>query len=75
MVTVGDRIYPAATHLPSCPNYTLETFVRVEYDGSSMLMESAEANAMQREDGDIYDLTNVMLTRDQFNAVPESAGF
>jgi len=75
METVGDRTYPAPTHLPSCPSYKLETFVRVGHDGSSMLMEPAEAEAMQRDGGGIYTLTDVMLTRDQFDAVPESAGF
>lgn len=74
-VTVGDQTYPTPTHLPSCPSFKLETFVRVEHDGSSMLMEPAEAEAMQRDDDGIYKLTDVMLTRDQFDAVPESAGF
>lgn len=73
--TVGERTYPAPTHLPSCPSYKLEKFVRVEHEGSSMLMEPIEAEAMQRDDGGIYKLTDVMLTRDQFDSVPESAGF
>jgi hypothetical protein len=58
-----------------CPHYKLERFVRVSHDGSGMVMEAAEAEAMQEQDGGIYTLADVMLTRDQFEALLEHAGF
>lgn len=76
----GKFTIPAPAHLPSCHNYRLERYVRVAHGGSSMLMTPAEVAAMVENDcGDDavtnYELTEVMLTPDQFLALPESAGF
>ena len=74
-VTIGGREYPASTHFRDCEKYQTERFVRVELDGSSCVMEPNEAEAMARDSEVDYKLLDVFLTRDQFNAMPEFAGF
>lgn len=74
-VNVDGREYPASTHFTDCEKYQPERFVRVELDGTTAVMESAEAEAMQRDDQEAYKLSDVYLTRDQFKAIPEFSGF
>lgn len=74
-VTIDGREYPASTHFPDCEKYQAERFVRVELDGTAAVMEPAEAEAMQRDSQADYKLSDIFLTRDQFNAIPEFAGF
>ena len=74
-VTIDGREYPASTHFPDCEKYQPERFVRVELDGTSAIMEPAEAEAMLIDSHDDYKLSDIYLTRDQFNAIPEFAGF
>ena len=74
-VTVDGREYPVPTHFPDCETYQPERFVRVELDGTAAVMEPAEAEAMQADSQEDYKLSDIFLTRDQFNAIPEFAGF
>lgn len=74
-VTIGGREYPASTHFPDCGKYQPERFVRVELDGTAAVMEPAESEAMVRDSQEDYKLSDIFLTRDQFNAIPEFAGF
>lgn len=43
--------------------------------GAAVIMEPAEAEAMQRDSDEDYKLSDIFLTRDQFRAMPEFAGF
>lgn len=74
-VKIDGREYPASTHFPDCDDYKPERFIRVQLDGSSCVMEPNEAEAMERDSEENYKLSDVFLTRDQFNAIPEFAGF
>lgn len=53
----------------------LEEFARVEYDGSFCIVELREAPAMNEDNVDGVKVTTVMMTRDQFNKLPEFSGF
>ena len=74
-VTIGGREYPASTHFTDCPKHQTERFVRVELDGTAVIMEPAEAEAMANDSQEDYKLSDIYLTRDQFNGIPEFAGF
>lgn len=67
--------WPIATHLESCPLFELERFALVSYDGSKMIMPFTDIEDMQQDSDVVYDITEVYLTRDQFENLPESAGF
>lgn len=69
--------YPKSDHAPGCEDYKTERFVRVEYDGTACVMEPAEAQAMVDDAGEgiAYILSDVFLTRDQFDRMGEFAGF
>lgn len=75
LVVIDGRTYPHATHFPDCDKYKPERFVRVELDGTAAIMEPAEAEAMASDSQEEYQLSDIYLTRDQFNAIPEFAGF
>ncbi len=57
--------------------FPLHVFARVEYDGSSCVMTLDEAQEYQctAPQGDHYTVTPVLMTRRQFNNLPEFAGF
>lgn len=67
--------WPKSDHAPGCEDYKPVEFSRVEFDGAYCIMEPAEAKQML-DDGDYeYTITPVMLTRDQFERIPEFQGF
>ncbi len=68
--------YPAPVHHPNCEDYKLEEFSVVEYAGTSCVMEPKEAAAMVADDsGCQYNVSSVLLTRDQFENMGDFAGF
>ena len=67
--------YPMPEHAPNCEDYKLEAFAKVTYDGISCIMEINEASRMVFESEELYELTNVYLTRDQFENMEEFSGF
>lgn len=72
--------YPMPVHSPACEDFTQEEFTRLEYDGTYCIMEPHEAKAMIAdencsEDGVVYDVSTVLLTRDQFDNLKEFEGF
>lgn len=67
--------YPPANHHPSCEDFRLDPFVRVEHDGSWCVMEPAELDAFVQGCETGYKVETVMLTRDQFENIPEFNGF
>lgn len=55
----------------------IETFYKVELDGSWFICEPQEVWAFLgvQPDGDFYTITEVRMTRRQFNNLPEFEGF
>lgn len=56
-------------------DHKTERFVRLEHDGTACIMEPAEAAAMVAESDCEYTVTDVFLTRDQFERMGEFHGF
>jgi len=76
--TYGGR-FQMSEHHPSCPDYKAEAYTVIEYDGSFCVVpKGQEADFMDVDEGDDpanYKLSTVMLTRDQFDNLPEFMGF
>ena len=69
--------YPPSDHAPGCDEYHQEKFVLLDLDGTKCLVESDQAEVILRDDpsaGD-YQVSDVYLTRDQFEKLPEFEGF
>jgi hypothetical protein len=69
--TLGGK-YPPSNHAPGCAEYKQELFLRISLDGSSIIIEENEKN-LYGVDGTTYE--PIMLTRDQFELIPEFQGF
>jgi hypothetical protein len=67
--------YPISNHAPGCEDFKQEPFTRLEYDGTACVMEPHEAGAMLADSDEEYIVSTVMLTRDQFERMPEFQGF
>lgn len=67
--------YPMSEHAPGCEDFRKEPFTRLEYGGTVCVMEPGEAAAMLAESDEQYTVSTVMLTRDQFERMPEFNGF
>ena len=67
--------YPKSDHAPGCEDYKPVEYSRVEFDGTYCVMEPAEAKQMTEDSDYEYTVTPVMLTRDQFERIPEFQGF
>jgi hypothetical protein len=70
-----DYKYPPPDHHPDCEDFKTERFLRVEYDGSWCVMEPMEASDLIGSGNGEYTTEQVFLTRDQFEKLPEFAGF
>lgn len=69
--TLGGK-YPPSNHAPGCEEYKQELFLIISSDGSSILIEENEKDLFDI-DGTTYE--PIMLTRDQFERIPEFQGF
>lgn len=69
------KVLPISDHHPSCKNYKLEEFVRLTHDGDSCIVSKLEAESIISESDEHYETGIVMLTRDQFNNLPDFQGF
>lgn len=67
--------YPMSLHHPNCEDFIPEQFTRLEFDGVVCVMERQEADAMLDDSEEQYTVSTVMLTRDQFEQMPEFSGF
>lgn len=73
--TMGGK-YPASLHAPLCEDYQQVPFTRIEVDGSGGIVPESEAAEVIAGLGDEeYSISTVYLTQDQFDRLPESAGF
>jgi len=71
-----DGKYPPSEHAPGCNEYKQEEFTVIEYDGTRCVMEQHEAKEMLADDENAgYTVSAVMLTRDQFERMPDFQGF
>ena len=52
-----------------------EAFTVVKHNGASCVMEPIEAEAMLAESDEQYTISTVMLTRDEFERMPDFQGF
>lgn len=64
---------PMSNHHPNCPEFKLAEFVRVKCDGSSCIVEPHEVERIVGESTD-YECERVLMTRDQFERLPEFEG-
>lgn len=67
--------YPMSEHAPGCGAYKPEQFTLLERDGMRCVMDSREAEAMLADSDEQYTVSTVMLTRDQFERLPDFEGF
>ena len=69
--------YPMSLHAPHCKNYKEERFVRISFDGSHCLLTPNEAKAYLEdcEDPNVYEVSDVFITQDQFENLAEFTGF
>ncbi len=71
-----DGKYPPSRHAPFCEDYKAIAFTRIEVDGSGCIVSESEAAAVIAGlDGEEYSVSTIHLTQDQFDRLPESAGF
>jgi hypothetical protein len=69
--------YPASDHSPTCQNYKQEEFALLKYDGGSCIVEKRDVVHMVEDgnaNGMVYQVEAIMLTRDQFEKLPEFQG-
>lgn len=69
-----DGKYPPSRHAPSCEHFRTEPFLCIEHDGSWCVVEPKDAPDMLVGESE-YTVSTVQLTRDQFDNMPEFAGF
>jgi hypothetical protein len=69
--------YPISDHAPGCSEFKAERFTKLIFEGSFCIMEPHEAAAVvaDNDEGHEYQLQDVYLTRDQFDRLPDFAGF
>lgn len=79
MVRTGEETqggkYPPSDHAPGCEDFHTERFIRVEHDGTFCVMEPADAEEYLHDSDEEYAVSDVWLTRDQFEKLPEFEGF
>lgn len=66
---------PRPNHHPSCELFIQECFAKVRHKGFSFIMEIKEAGNMVATSDECYELSNILLTRDQFDNLQEFKGF
>lgn len=70
---------PISNHHPRCPSFKLEEFACIEYCGSKMIVQKdTVADVLENDFSDPDDqptITAVMLTRDQYENLPEHMGW
>lgn len=72
--TAGGK-YPPSNHAPGCPEHKLEPFSVLDLDGTRCVLEPREAEQMQADDPGAYTASVVLLTRDQFDSMPDFGGW
>jgi hypothetical protein len=69
---------PASNHSPMCPSYKEEKFYKIVAKGTkapSCIVESQKEIEDCFSDGEEYDISEIMMTRDQYEHLDEFEGF
>lgn len=72
--TLGGK-YPPSNHAPGCILHKKEPFTILEHDGTRCVMEPHEAELLMGNEPGEYLARSILLTRDQFERIPEFQGF
>ena len=68
--------YPRSEHHPRCEDFKTERFVIIVYDGTACIVEPEDAEALIGYSvGYGFSMSDVMLTRDQFENIPDIEEF
>jgi hypothetical protein len=67
--------YPMPEHAPMCNEHQKIKFVRLTYDGISCLMTPDDALDLEKDGDTKYEKSDVFITQDQFDNLPEFAGY
>lgn len=67
--------FPPSNHAPSCQDYKLNRYLRLVIDNSAAIFEEQEGLAIINDSEDEYEVSEVMLTVDQFERLPEFEGW
>jgi len=75
----GCASLPLSEHHPKCEDYKLIKYARIALDGTPAIMELDDAQDYinDLDDNDVTDYTymEVFMTKDQFERLPEFAGW
>ncbi len=75
--TGNSREYGLSLHAPSCGNYKEEKYIKIIY-GNTLILPLSEMQDFLNEIADedeVYEMSLVLLTKDQHEALPEWDGF
>jgi len=67
--------YPISNHHPHCAKHKTEHFVKVGYDGRWCVVKPSEVHDFINSGDCIYTLTDIYLTIEQYENLPEFNGF
>lgn len=74
-----DGKYPASQHAPPCEDFQLIEFSRFIVDGAALVDSTENIKEVAKSFDDAFDgeykIEQVMLTQDQFDNMPEFAGW
>ena len=77
-----DRSLPLSKHHPMCEDYKLITYANVSYGGSdglimehSMIDEYLKDEVQNGSDINDFAVTDIQMTEDQYESLPEHGGF
>jgi hypothetical protein len=76
MTKIGYEPPPGACYLPELdPRNQPRAYTRLTYDGSSAIMDPAEADALMREEPGVYASSEARMTLAEFEKLPEFTGW
>ena len=74
-IETNDGLYPLPDHHYNCEDFKQEMFTLVKHGEARCIMEINEAAQLVSESDEYYELSNVLLTREQFEKLSEFTGF
>lgn len=70
-----DGKYPPSNHAPGCEEFKQLKYLRLVIDNSAAIFEESEGLAIINDSHDSYEVSEIMLTADQFERLPEFKGW
>ena len=71
--TLGGR-FPLSTHAPNCEDFKQLEFACIRFDNASFIVPADERDGVCENLDEPYQVETVMLTKDQFDKLPEWEG-